>query len=232
MTTEINTFSAAVDDVMRRSGHPDRRADIIAYIRQTFRECQCLDIAGSPIYWQRDLQEQTLTVDAVPFIYETPQEWRALGTVRYNIVDRRNHYIYPKEINPGKAQNGEEFYYYKSMNSFVFSGIAANATLSMSYFKFFKKLPYYELAARPAVFTLEDDAWSYGAQYDTVELQTAARALVTNWILFDWYDLITEGALAKIYKTVQDPRAATSYALYKSYQKTLNSGEAKVSLGR
>ena len=106
--TEINTFSSAVDDVMRRSGKPDRRADIIAYVRQSLRECQCLDIAGQPIYWQRDLQEQQLTSDATPFVYETLQEWRAIGTIRYDIVDQRNQWIFPKEIPPGKAQNGEE----------------------------------------------------------------------------------------------------------------------------
>ena len=56
--TELNTFSAAVDDVVVRSGRVDRKADIIAFVRETIRELHALRVC------KNDLTEDTLTADA------------------------------------------------------------------------------------------------------------------------------------------------------------------------
>ncbi len=51
-----------------------------------------------------------------------------------------------------------------------------------------------------------------------------------NWLLKRWYEMILEGTLAKIYKTVGDERSKTSFSLYKSFQQDLLASERVVYL--
>lgn len=226
MATEVNTFSAAVDSVIARSQRPDRRADIIAYVRQTMRECQVF----KKIAFARDLIEDQLTATSSPFIWDRPQELRLLRTVQYGIFGARNAQIYPTFLRPGKKQETEQYYYYAGPDYFVFKGVDAGTIVNVAYYAYFKKLPYYAIADRPAVFDLETDNWNY-LTATTDQDKAIARALVSNWLLFDWYDLIVEGGLAKIFKTVGDQRAVSSFALYKSLQNDLMAGEEVESLG-
>ena len=219
--TEVNTLSALVDDTIARGGRPDRRNDIISYVRQTQRECQVM------AFFQRDFDEDTITATTSPHLWTVPQEFRQMQTVRYGIVDPQNNFIYPKHVNPGKGMRNRTYFYYRGVTQYVFAGISAGVDIDLAFYMYFKKLAYYALADRPATFSLEDDAWSYHTDYDTDDIQRAiAQALVSNWMIFDWYDLLMEGVLAKLYKTVKDPRAPATFGLYKSLQKDLLAGEA------
>lgn len=222
--TEVNTFSAAVDDTVARGGRPDRRTDVVSYVRQTLRECQVM------AFFSRDFTEDQIVSNATPFLWDVPQEFRQMRTVRYQMFDQRGQFIYPEEGPPGRLQREKTYYYYRGVDYFVFAGVSNGTNIDLAYYSYFKKLPYYEVGARPAVFSLETNAWTYLSATTDAEKE-AARALVSNWILFDWYDLILEGSLAKLYKTVQDPRANSTFGLYKSLQKDLLAGEASVSLG-
>lgn len=227
MATEVNTFSAAVDDVLVRSGRPERRADAISYVRQTLRECQVY----KKVVFARDLIEDQLTATTDPYIWDRPSELRILRTVKYSSqYDCRGQNIYPKFLRPGKIQESEDYFYYGGPNYYAFKGVNVGGTIGVGYYSYFKKLPYYAADARPAVFDLNTDSWTYLTATTDVEKE-AARALVTNWLLFDWYDLILEGALAKILKTVNDERAPSTFALFKSLQKDLMAGEEIDSLG-
>lgn len=221
--TEVNTYSSAVDMVVVRSGRPDRRADIMAYVRQAVRECQVI------AFFAHDLVEDTLTSTGDPYLWDLPQEFRTMRTVRYNIFNRRNELIYPPNVRPGKKQREEDYYYYRGIDYLAFAGVAADVLIDVAYYSYTKKIPYYQVADRPATFSLEDDAWSYLTATTAAEEETA-RNLVSNWLLFDWYDLIVEGGLAKIFKTVGDQRSTSSFALYKSLQKDLRLGEDNESL--
>ena len=225
MSTEINTFSAAVDDVIVRSGRTDRKADIIAFVRVTLRECQVLR------FFKNDLTEDTLTADAANYIWTYPQEFRILRTVRYPYFDAQNNQIYPPEILPGKRQKDFTHYYYSAGAYYVFAGTALADAIDVAYYSFVKKLPYYESAERPATFDLETDSWSYLSNGTDAE-KLVNRESVSNWILFPYFDTIVEGAMAKILKTSGDPRAGSSFALYKSYQKSLIAGEPSDSLNK
>ena len=66
----------------------------------------------------------------------------------------------------------------------------------------------------------------------TTLLDEAARALVTNWLIFDWFDLVLEGTLAKIFKINADQRAVSTFALFKSFEKDLLKGEVTASLNQ
>jgi len=223
--TEINTYSAAVDDVVSRSGRPDRKADIIAFVRVTMRELQVLR------FFRNDLTEDTLTADAANYVWTYPQEFRTLRTVRYPRFDAQGKYIYPPELLPGKKQKDYTDYYYGGPGYYVFAGTSLADSIDVAYYSYTKKLAYYDLAARPATFSLEDDAWSYLTNGTDAE-NIAAQVKVSNWLLFNYYDTIVEGAMAKILKTVGDQRAVSSFALYKSYQQSLIAGEPSDSLNK
>ena len=223
--TEINTASAAVDEVIARSGRPDRKADIIAFIRTSIRECQVL------AFFRNDMTEDTLTADAGPFIWTYPQEFRILRTVEYPINNLQGKARYPREILPGKLQREEVYYYYGGPGYYAFAGLSVGDLINVAYYSYLRKLPYYEIAARPATFSLEDNAWTYlTATTDADKL--IAREAVSNWLLFNYYDTIVEGGLAKILKVVGDARAVSSFALYKSYQKDLKAAEPSDSLNK
>lgn len=226
--TEINTFSGAVDAVIERSGRIDRQADIIAYLRTTMRETQVL------AFFEKDMVEDTLpSVNVTPYIWTYPRTFRQMRAVRYtHLADPQGKLIYPKYIAPGRLQERHDHMYYQSGTSFVFSGHlpdtanSANTVIDVAYYAYFGALQYYATALRPAAFSLETDTWTYLTAVTATE-QEVARALVTNWMLESWFDMVQEGALAKLYKTNDDVRSATTYSMYKQLQTSLMQGEAR-----
>lgn len=223
--TELNTFSSAVDDVVARSGRPNRKLDIIAFVRTSIRECQVKD------FFKNDLVEDTLTADAEVFVWTYPQEFRMLRTVRYPYSNQRGERLYPDEILPGKKQREETYFYYGGAGYYAFAGLASGALIDIAYYQNSKKLAYYDLAVRPATFSLEDNAWTYLTASDASS-QLIAREQVSNWLIFNYYDTIVEGALNKIYNAVGDERSRSSYALYKSLQNDLIANEPSDSLNK
>lgn len=223
--TEVNTFSAAVDDVIRRSGRPDKLSDILSYVRSSIRECQVL------AFFRNDMIEDTLTSDtSSSYIWTHPQEYRLLRTCRYRgLFNRRGEVIYPPEIKPGKKQREYTEFYYSGPGYTVFAGVEIGSEIDVAYYTTAKKLPYFSESARPARFILEDNVWSYLTSGTDAE-KLAWREQVSNWLLFTYYDTIVEGGLAKVFKTIDDPRAGSSFALYKSFQNTLLSTEPSDSL--
>lgn len=211
--TEVNTFSALIDDAVARTGRRNLRNDIIAYARQSLRECQII------AEFNEDMTEDTITATADPHIWTKPQYFRKFRRqgVRFGIANLRGELIYPKQVQPSQRQQELDYYYYHGADYVVFKGVQAGVQIDVAYFSFFRKLPYYEIAARPATFSLETETWSYLTAVSDAEKE-AARALVTNWLLFDWYDMILEGTVAKVLKAVGDPRAPSSFALFKSLQ--------------
>lgn len=223
--TEINTYSSAVDDVVARSGRPDRRTDIIAFVRTTIRECHVRS------YFRNDLTEDSIAALQDGYVWEYPQEFRILRTVRYPLTNRRGEAIYPPEILPGKNQRDKTHFYYGGPGYYVFAGVEALDRIDVAYYSVSKKIPYYAKTERPAIFNLEDNVWTY-LTATTPEEKIEARGKVSNWLLFDYYDLIVEGSMAKVLKVVGDPRAGAAYALYKSYQKDLIYTEPSDSLNK
>ncbi len=223
--TEVNTFSAVVDDVVARSGRNDRRADILSYVRSTLRECHGL------AFFRRDFVEDTITTDAVPFVWTHPDGFRLLRTARYPVYNLRGEQLYPPEIKPGKKQREHTHYYYGGPAYYVFAGLALGVDIDVGYYVVAPKLAYYILTERPATYSLEDAAWSYLTASSDAE-KLIAREKVTNWLLTEYFDTIIEGTLAKLFKVIDDPRSRSTFALYKSYQQTLLALEPSDSLNK
>lgn len=234
--TEINTFSSAVDDTVVRCGRLDRRTDIISFVRMSIRELQT--VRG--FLFDYDIVEDVLTANAEPYVW-TPdivltKIWRTMRSVQYpGIYAPDGKPIYADYIPIGKKQGEHDYYYYKSGDAYVFSGASggtnALVSINIAYYAYVGILAYYAtLTDRPATFSLEDNIWSYATASTDVD-KILARDLVTNWVLEKWYDAVVEGSLAKIFKTVADERARSSFALYSSYKKTLAEAEPRSAFG-
>lgn len=225
---ETATFSALVDEVQTRSQRKDRTNDIVAYARSTIRECQVL------AFFEQDMLEDQLTVTALPFLWTVPLNLRTLLAASPNaVLDRRGKKKWFKNIPPGQKIVDVEFYLYRSGDSYVFTGTdLENASkIDIAYFTYTRKFVYYAVADRPATYDPETELWTYHATYDVSDAKrTEARNLVTNWLVFRWYDLILEGTLAKLFKVINDERSKSTFALYKQMQKDLQSGERIVLL--
>lgn len=223
MSEEINTFSAAVDRVVARSGRLDRRNDILSYVRLTLREIQTLTA------FMKDLVEDQLTATSDPYVWETPVVFRKLLFAEYpNIVDQRRRIVAPRALQqPGRATQEYDYFMYPSGDSIVFAGMGSGGLINVAYLSYVPQLAYFAEAARPATYDVETLSWSY-LSATTDEAKTTARGLVTNWILFNWFDVVVEGALAKLYKTAEDPRSSATFALYKQLQNNILAGEGQM----
>jgi len=225
-TTELGTFSSLIDDAIVLAGRGKSiRNKLTGYARSSMREPQVDNL------FERDLTEDQLIATAAPFIWTRPAELRFFRTVRYPGE------IYPKYITPGRRQFDLEKFYYAASTYFVFKGVDIGDLLDIAYYSYFKKLVYFEEAKRPARYFADLGKWQYldinGDFVDTLGstvLDETAEALVTNWLLFDWVDLVTQGILAKQFKDVNDPRSPSTFALFKSHIKDLLQAEVVASV--
>jgi hypothetical protein len=223
---ETSTFSALVDDVIARSQRRDRILDVVGYARSTIRECQVL------AFFYQDMLEENLTADAVPFIWSRPVNFRSMLAIQNPDLGNRGEKLWLPERAPGQQVLGETRYVYLSGDAYVIAGATIGETFPIAYFNYGRRFKYYSVADRPAIFDDELETWAYHANYImTTELQQAGRDLVSNWLLFRWFQTMVEGTLAKIFKAVGDERSRTAFALYKSQQSDILHGERVVYIG-
>lgn len=223
---ETQTMSAAVDAVVDRTGRLDRQADVIGFVRLTIRECEALR------FFDKSWQEDQITPTADPYTWTHPAFLRALNYVQYpHLYDAHGEVIEPIHINANRAKRYMHTFY-SGPDYSIFRGHRAGdagvtALIDLGYFSWRTVLRFYsEVADRPARYDLITDAWLYHTDYDTTdELKTTARALVQNWLLRDWFDLIVQGAMSKVFHTFGDDRARPSFAAYKQSQQSLMDGE-------
>ncbi len=231
MTTEGNTFSQLIDEAIKLSGRGTAaRPRLIAYSRSSMREAQVKAL------FHKDRAEDILTADTSPFIWTPPVTIRIVETVIFP------NEVYPVLIPPSRKQRftsslGDAFYY-AAQNYYVFSGVAINDVINISYFSYFSPLIYFATDARPARFDLETLTWeyldndgNYVSSLSTTALEEAARDKVTNWLIFNWFELVLEGTLAKQFKIIKDERAVTSFALFEKFKNDLLIGEPCETLG-
>lgn len=135
-------------------------------------------------------------------------------------------------------------------NGNFYLGSLGATNISLAYYTKFRRYQYYAVGARPAVYDRNAESWgnfvltsfpnpppdisdvpSILPQSNTFNLQQQyAIYLVCNWLLFDYYDTVLEGTLAKLFKNVGDNRSTSSFALYKSLETRLIADESFESL--
>lgn len=229
-TQEYGTFSQLVDEAVLKSGRGKAaRNQLVSYARSAMRESQVKAL------FERDRTETQIAATANPHIWTRPKCFRIMETVEYPLVP-----VFPRFQRPGRAQGkSTDYFYYAASDYYVFTQLEIGDPVNLSYFSYFTPLVYFEAAERPARYFADLEKWQYldgdGNYIDTLgtdALDEAARDLVTNWLLFDWYDLVLEGTLAKIFKINADQRAVSTFALFKSFQKDLLQGEVTASLNQ
>ena len=222
-TQEHGTFPRLIDEAVLKAGRGEKaRLQLVSYARASIREAQ------TEAVFDRDRTETQILATANPHIWTRPQCFRIMETIEYPLVP-----TFPHFQKPGRAQGRDtDYFYYAAANYFVFTQLEVADPINLSYFTYFQPLVYFAVADRPARYFADLAQWKYldgnGDFVDTLgttELDEAAQALVTNWLLFDWYDLVLEGTLAKIFKINGDQRAVSSFALFKSFIKDLLQGE-------
>lgn len=227
ITEEGQTMSAAVDTVVRRCGMPNVVNDIVGFVRLTIRECEGLK------FFKKSWIESQVTPDADPYTWTHPDRLRALEFAQYpHMYSRTGVPIDPVLVVPNRAKH-HVYYYYSGADYSIFGGhgggsaAVQNPYIDVGYFQWQRSLPYFATAAdRPARFDILDEVWEYHDDYDdTTTLQETARNLVQNWLLRDWFELIVQGALSKVYHTYGDQRASPAFAAYKQAQQTLEINE-------
>lgn len=233
MASEINTFSSLIDTCLARANRFDRLNDIISYARLTVREIQSLG------QFQQDvIEDQISGVTVDPYVWLTPAAFRAMLSVQYNnISDEQGNPIYAKYKELGKGQLREEYYYYRSGDSHVFVGHDGRSggaiAINIAYLEYSRSFQYFATqATRPAIYDDVTETWIYEASYDLdATTRETARRLVSNWVLFNWFDVIIEGTLAKVYKLVDDSRAGASFSFFERQKRVIQSGETTAYTG-
>lgn len=230
------SFSGLIDSAILQTGKPGSLIAAVQFANLTIRECQAFGL------FARDLIEEQLSVDVVPYVWLRPINFRKLRTVKYVTCC-----AFPKFYLPGKIQQGVCEYFYAADDYFVFKGASLNETINLATYYWQKRLVYYGRLGtlttqypggpylnRPAYYDDTLEMWQYlsadQTTYDTTTGDPTQDSLrqrnVSNWLVADWYDLILSGTKAKLFSKDDDNRANREYATYKAAQKLLQTTEA------
>lgn len=230
----MTTFSQFVDEMVGETKRFDLAQEIQAYVNQTVREVHFRSDTGSVLYFRENLQELQLTATSdESFGWDIPNPAIFQGIVgvlyadQYDCNNPSTRGVWADEVTPGRNMQQKKFSFYRSGSGYAFSGYGhTGSRIKLAYYQYPPRLKYYTVANRPASW---DDAagWTYHADYDTDdETKATARALVTNWLLLRWHDVMSEGVRAKIYKRVSDEiRGRTAYSLYSTLRQGLWTSE-------
>lgn len=235
----MTTFSQLVDEMVVETRRPDLRSEIATYLNQTIREVHFEPSRGNVVLYGENRKELEITADTDsgqiwdipnPALFQAMEAVRFPGQMLYRME-------YAPQARPGPSLNTKAFYYYRSGPSFVFGGTVGyggiGAKIQLSYFEYPPSLKYKAIGSRPAEYDVES-GWTYydltassGLDYTLLANQPAAQALVSNWILLRWSDVLREGLRAKVYKRISDQlRATTSYSLYTQLRQGIFTSES------
>lgn len=234
----MTTFSQLIDEMVQETKRPDLLEEMIRYLNQTVREVHFEPSRGNVVHYGENRREDEVTATAETgeiWDIPNPATFQAIEAVRYptNGLGRMD---FVPEITPGPNIASREFYFYRSGASFVFGGAygygGIGGKIQLSWFEYPPSLKYKTVATRPASYD-EEIGWTYHADYQaTDELKATARALVSNWLLLRWADVLREGLRAKVYKRLSDDvRQRTSYSLFQQLRQGLYTSEVAQVVG-
>lgn len=224
------TFSQLVDEMVSETKRPDLISEVARYLNQTIREVHMDPQRGGAIFFDENFREQQLTSASdsnLTWEIPNPTTFQKMLVVGFpSQFNRNNEAIWAVETTPGRHLSSLDYFYYRSGNTFVFSGFGGiGAKINLGWYEFPSSLKYKTSAQRPATYDVES-GWAYAAGVDTPELQEAARMVTTNWLILRWNEIIAEGVRAKLYKRLSDTeRARTCYSLYQSLRQGLWTSE-------
>ena len=238
MDEDYGTFSAAVDRVVTRAGRSPLREEIASLIRQVIRANQVLsDFA-------QDRSEIQLTMDAVPFVWNFTEDapyFRKIEIAR--VMNRTGPHGRPllfKKAPPGNLGlsgaivANENRTYYRGGNVIAFGGHRVGDIIGVSYFSYLPPLHDFgdAIADRPWRYDLQNSVWvdqrtNFGQLPDGSRDPRSSSPIEasTNWLLFDWFELIVKGAMSNILNATADERGPRIFAEYKDARMDMLHGD-------
>ncbi len=236
MTT---TLSQLVDTVVALMGRPGQESAAASWLNSTIRELHATK-EGLPVIYQKNMFDLVLTADVEDgFVWIPPDGMQVLRTVKYiTVVDKEGEPIYPKGLNPGRAQRGQTEFYYRNADNVAFTGYGGvGAMIALAHYQYLVGLDYFAVGLRPTeflngAFVYYDLTSSGGIDYDTDDAtRLLARQLTTNWMLNDWEDTLSTGARQKGYADSGDAdRSRSLFARYSNQRTQLAVGEGSSTL--
>lgn len=231
------SFSGLIDQVLLDTGRPASLLSAIQYANATIRECHALGLFHSDL-----LESYRPVIDASPFVFTKPtvdtRKFRKIRTMQF-----ASSLIYPQLKLPGRQLADFDEYYYAADDYFVVVGGIIGEYLNTAIYFWPKSFIYYpRLGAtnvpnypgtnytyRPAYHDTELDSWmylladqsGYASTISDPTVEATRRLNATNWLQTEWYELVQEGTKNKIFNLFGDPRASSTFSLYKSMQKDL-----------
>lgn len=224
----MTTFSQMVDTLVAESRRRDLQADIVTYLNQTIRDVHFGQQNKNLVKYNDNLVEaiafassETSNVWPIP----APQRFATVAGIFFPWADSAATERKPSMVH---TLDDSACIWYRSGPNLVFSGYGGiDAPIWIAYFEYPRQLVYYKTALRPAVWSDEEQSYSYLAAYSaTPELQEQAKLLSTNWLLERWEHAILEGGRAKLYKKLKDDMAMRSaYSAFESARLSIAAAE-------
>lgn len=232
---DYGTFTAAVDAVVVRSGRAPLRAEAASMVRQTMRTCQVLgDFDG-------DRREEQITADANPFQWHVDTEFRKIESAKLSTrLGPRGEFLYYQKAPPGTLAAHRQFsglqdlVYYRGGDIIAFAGHAVDSVIDVAYFTYFPPMRDFgsNITQRPWRYDTLTAEWidqrgNFPLQQDGTPDPRAniPQDYTTNWMLFNWFELIVTGALSDLLNAVNDPRGRQEFAKFRALQTDLLKAE-------
>lgn len=227
----MTTYSQLVDEMILELRRPDLAPDIRTYVNQTIRELHFTPDRGNAIRYRENRRELSLAADLdTGFTWTIPnyEVFQELAAVRYDSVFNRDGTpAWVQEREPGRVLNGLTEFWYRIGNYIAFAGYGGlNGVISLFYYEYPRRLKYYASALRPAEWDDETGFTYVDPQPIDADEEAERQALVTNWLLLRWKDVVSEGVRAKAYKRADDDsRAKMCYSLYSQLRQGIYTSE-------
>ena len=175
-----------------------------------------------------------------PYQWRIPEFFRKIELARViNRFGPRGEPLLFKKSPPGNIGlissviANEKRTYYRGGDIVVFGGHRSGDTLGVSYFSYLPPMADFGdlIARRPWRYSLLEQQWidqrSIFGQLEDGSADPLASSLLeahTNWLLFDWFELIVKGAMSGILNATDDPRGTKIFAEYGALQSALKRG--------
>lgn len=240
-------FSELVDTCMGRSGRSSSFLDIVAYARSTIRDAGNSALYYKNLVEDQVIPTTDPYVWFTPTDFRKMRSVRyEIGDGIFPTLKMPGKAQFREDYYYYAASNYFTFKGMGNSFGCALPAPDTFATIDVAYYKWMMQLAYYPPGphsqspnggkdvlpmnvkpaatdTRPAIYNRETETWSYlvGGVYVATtgdpNNDLIVQALVSNWLLMDWYDLCAEGTLAKLFKAINDPRASLSFQLFSKY---------------
>lgn len=217
----IKTFNNLVDECIEESNRPDFKTQIISLAYSIINKIHSIG------EWRRDYAEAEFFRETAPsniddykaFSFELPPRFRKIRALVAVTSDSREAYL--PEIYPSIGQRDALEYYYQYRNNLMCYCYAGIESIKLAYYNQCNTFIYYEAGNNPpAKYDNALGKWSfllngkYEASLDSPEAEQAAMDSVTDWLITNYFDMVKNGILNRIFSVLGDERYKIAYSTY------------------